>query len=504
MIKITRLIIGFVLIWSVLFSTVTSVRAEKSDLVLDARTRVALRAAELAVKSMPGEYSWEEYRSCSSFASAYLRQLSFPVDGVDDQYAKYPDPFPWSSVISQVNWIQRNAQTSFHEAPLIDFLDQELWEEIKPGSLVYLQTAEGHNGYNTYYHVVVLVGYRADGSPQFAEIAPGNSASSDRTFEEVVSFYHKDGNGNWIIRPYKTGSSEEVVLKVSWFDPLEYLNTGLWLKKGRVIPNSPFLDDAFQTIVTVNVYDGTTAIFEKTTTDSGTDWKPVRIKGREEFYAVVGRLLPANKDIGETFFLGHEDSLYDSDFGVYISKNGVYQHSWTPQLIAKLESFDYVSGFGGLNGATDTAIMMPLVIEKKGMLGKAIDYSPFTIHRIPDVVNQDILLRKDLLGKANTLFGEDYGPIPVPQVNLSSGCVNYDKETWALFKGYLQNRLGDGVGVVLSYPDFDQNLIFGTDLFTNPFIGPMFYQWCPESGDVMCDSIDRRYYRDTYLNSDGM
>ncbi|MFZ3068748.1 MAG: amidase domain-containing protein [Microgenomates group bacterium] len=492
--------IGFSLVLSVLiFSLLAAplVRAENTTLVLDVRTKIALRAAQLAVKSMPGIYSWEEFRSCSSFVSAYLRQLSFPVDGLQGQYEEYGDPFPWSNVVSQVNWIRRNASSSVQDASLIDFLEGKLWSKIKPGDLVYLQKAEGHNGYNTYYHVVVLVGYLSDGSPQFAEISSGKEASFERSFDEVTNFYYKDVNGKWNVKPYKTGSEEE--LKVTWFDPLEFLNGGLWLRPGVVTPNSEVLSDKFSTIVTVNLYDGTTAVFEKT---SGipVGWKRVSIGGRKTFFAVTGRKLPANRNIGEVFFQSHEQEIYDSDFGVFISQEGVYQHTWTPQLISRLETFSVISGFGGLNGATDTAIMRPLKREAKGQVTEAVNRSPFTIHQIPNVVNQDMLLRQDLLEVANDPGNKLFGAIPVPKGNLSSGCVNYDSETWSLLKGYLKQRLDEGVGVVFSYPGFDQDLILGFDITKSPFIGNVFFKWCPESGKISCDSLDRSAYRDTYLD----
>ena len=492
--------IGFSLFLSVLiFSLLATplVRAENPTLILDVRTKIALRAAQLAVRSMPGIYSWEEFRSCSSFVSAYLRQLSFPVDGLQGQYKEYKDPFPWSSVISQMDWIRRNASSNVQDAPLIDFLEGRLWSKIKPGDLIYLQKAEGHNGYNTYYHVVVLVGYLSDGSPQFAEISSGREASFERSFDEVTNFYSKDINGKWNVKPYQTGSKKNEELKVTWFDPLAFLNKGLWLKPGVVTPNSQILSNKFSTIVTVNLYDGTTAVFEKT---SGTPWKEVAIEGRKIFFAVIGRKLPANSNIGEVFFQSHEQEIYDSDFGVFISQEGVYQHTWTPQLISRLETFSVISGFGGLNGTTDTAIMRPLGRETNGRVSEAVNRSPFTIHQTPSVINQDMLLRQDLLEVANDPKNKLFGAIPVPKGNLSSGCVNYDPETWSLLKGYLKQRLSKGVGVVFSYPGFDQDLIFGFDITKSPFIGNVFFKWCPESGKITCDSLDRSIYRDTYLD----
>jgi hypothetical protein len=472
-----------------------------SPLVMDARTKIALRASELAVDTMPGIYSWDEYRSCSSFVSAYLKQLSFPVRGLDGEYKNHPDPFPWSGTIFQTEWIQRNASLYTHEAPLIDFLDGKLWDKIHPGDVIYLQTALGHNGYNTYYHVVVLVGYLSDGSPQFAEISSGREASASRSFSEITSFYKRDAMGRWNVKPFDTGSKNDKLI-VTWFDPLAYLNLKLWSKPGKVKPNGKTVE-SFEVVVTVNIYDGTTSFWEKDNSFNNVVWKPVVVAGRDEFYAVVGRRLPANKAIGDTFQSSHPKEIYDTDFGVYLSEDGVYQHTWTPQLIARLDYFNYVARFGGLNGSTDTAIMMPLVKMSDGKIGEGKDYSPFTIHRTPDVENQDIWLREDLLSKANTVNSKGFGPILVPQGYLSSGCVNFHPDTWAIMKGYLKTRIDDGIAIVFSYPDFDQEKLLDLDLFSNSFINRLFYKWCPansETSGVVCDAVDRRNYRKTYLD----
>lgn len=497
--KILYAILVSLLIFS--FCNIPIVQADSPSLVLDTRTEVALRAAQLATKTMTGVYSWKDLRSCSSFVSTYLKQLSFPVDGMQGEYQFYNDPFPWSGTIEQTDWIRRNAPQDVHDASLIDFLNGKLWKQIQPGDLVYLQTAVGHNGYNTYYHVVVLVGYMTDGSPQFAEITPGSDASYDRTFEQMTSFYSRDANGQWNVKPYQTSPTATVgPLMVTWFDPLAYLNSGLWHKHGVVMPNSKILSDKFATVVTVNIYDGTTAIFEKTP-NTASGWSQVTVDGRSEFYAVVGRQLPTNNTIGNVFFQSHKNEIYDSDFGVYLSENGVYQDTWTPQMIANLESFQVVPGFGGLNGPSDIAVITPIFYDIYGNATKATIHSSFTIHRIPDVANQDMLLRNDLLLAANNPGTPSYGPVSVPKGNLSSGCVNYDAQTWAIMKTYLEGKLDKGVGVVISYPNFDQNLIPGFNVFNSPFMSTTFFHWCPEFGDKKCDSMDRRLYRDTYLDN---
>lgn len=472
-----------------------------STLVMDVRTVIAMKAAKLAADTMPGPYSWQEYRQCSTYVSAYLRQLSFPVDGMQGQFASYPDPFPWTNVVAQVNWLRRNFPQYTYDAPVQDFLEGKLWSQIRPGSVLYFQTVDSHNGLNDYYHTVVLVGYHSDGTPQFAEIAGGmTNVSLNRNFTDMTDFYRK--NGTWNIIPVDLGGTlTPPYLKVTWFDPLTIINRGqLWQKPGPVIPNSPLLAP-YDKVITINIYDGTLTVFDK----SAGSWTPVSILGHDHFYAVLGRFLPANKTITHTFDTTHQDSIYDGDFGVYYSFKGIYQHTWTPQLFSRLTGFSYIAGFGGLDGGTDTSLLIPQVYSPDGKtIEDYWDYSSFTFHRVPDVKNQDMLLRVDLLSRANDLSSPFYGPISVPEVNLSSGCINLDADSWAILKNYLQGELDSGkqIAVIFSYPDFDQNLLPHTDIFKAPFTGAPFTSWCSQSPN--CDPYDRRNYRQTYLDMEGV
>ncbi len=392
-----------------------------SLLVLDNETRVALRAAEQAVEAMPGIYSWEEFRSCSSFVSAYLKQLSFPVDG-QGGYKNFPDPFPWSGTILQVDWMRRNASSYVKDAPLIDFLEGKLWSEIEPGDLVYLQTAIGHNGYNTYYHVVVLVGYHEDGSPQFAEISTGNYASSNRSFEQMTSFYKKDANGNWLIKPFQTTLAEEDELIVTWFDTLSFVER-LWTKTGKVYPNSSELD-SFSTVLTVNLVDGTTTVFEKSV-DSGF-WTPVVFGSRDELFGTIGEKLPTNEAVGSAFFEKRMPGVYSSDSGVFVSKSGVYQNTWTSQILAEMTSFEN-AGF---------------CLEKDKSFG--LSYWGWYYLQY---------------------FGE----------TEDESCIKYDSHDWNKLQNYLDGK--SGVAVVFSYPDFDQNLLTGFDFISSPFYKENYPDW---------------------------
>ncbi len=455
----------------------------------DIRQRIVTRATDLAIKDMQGVYSWGEYRSCSTFASTYLSHLSFPVNS-PGKYLDHPDPFPFSSTTLQVEWVERNYPQYLKTDTLENFLNQKMRKEIPVGSVVYMQAPIGHNGYNTWYHVVVLAKNLSD-QTIFAEISAGRKAAY-RTFEEVVRFYSQIGT-----KPYKTGENTQKNLIIAWFDPLEIINKGgLWYKTGKVIPGQIF--DKFDLVMTVNVFDGTTAVFSQEWKNNKLVWVAERTQGYDEYYAVIGRLLPANSTIGSYFYKERTKEVYDSDYGIYINGEGVFQHNWTPQLVGEIKSFQYISGFGGLNGGTDTAIITPLFTDKRIA---DIANSPFTVHRIPDVENQDMLLREDLLIKANVI---EHKPIPQPNLNLSSGCINYDKTTWKSLKNFIQEKIDEGkkIGIVYSYPGFDQNLILKDSLYKSAFIGSVFFKWCPEEDEenINCDYLDRRKYRETYLD----
>lgn len=200
----------------------TTVITAMNGLILTENTIVALHAAMAAQDVMPGPYSWEEYRHCSSYVGEYMRQFGFPVNGPWNPEGEHTNPFPWSNVVAQVDWLRSNYPNSVTEYPLINFLNGDLWDKISPGSLVYLQTAVGHNGYNTYYHVTVLVGYHNDGNPQFAEFAGEmkTGASSNRTFWELTDFYSKLPGGGWDVRSFDTGIRPLPELQVTVFDVL--------------------------------------------------------------------------------------------------------------------------------------------------------------------------------------------------------------------------------------------------------------------------------------------
>lgn len=200
------------------FTTLDGRVITETGLILDDRTAIALAAAEAAVRSMPGKYSWEEYRTCSTFISTYLGELGLSISDKTEKAAASSGLFPWSGTLRQVNWLKQNLPRGYvHNANLIYLLDGRLWKRIRPGEVIYFDKAVGHNGYNVPYHVAALVGYHEDGQPQFAELAAGmKNASAERTFEQLTKFYKRKADGSWDVTPYNS----TIPLKVTWFDPL--------------------------------------------------------------------------------------------------------------------------------------------------------------------------------------------------------------------------------------------------------------------------------------------
>ncbi|OGC45543.1 hypothetical protein A2V49_01100 [candidate division WWE3 bacterium RBG_19FT_COMBO_34_6] len=500
--KLTVIVIIFSLI---IPATVTAQNYINNPSITDIRSEITSRAISLAIRDIPGEYSWMEYRNCSSIIGKYLKHLSFPVEGLSGEYKSHEDPFPCNAASKQVDWISRNYPEYLSNASVKDFLYGELLKEIKPGDIIYLELPFGNKVDATYYETVLLEGYNESGAPIFIKISAENGKIGVSTaFNQLVSLYsHLDDT------VYATWQSTINNLTVTWFDPLAVINKGnMWKRSGKVTPNSSVLN-IYDYVLTVNIYDGTTTLFEKiayideySAVYWNKYWEVVTLGGYDESYAITGLQLPANYRIGTYFYDFFDDRIYDSDYGVYISKYGVYQHSWTPQMLGTIEGITYLYGFGRLLGSTDISVISPMFYDKNGELIKEYRHSDFTVHKIPDVLNYDMLLREDLLLVANTYDrGEIRGPVPFPRGSISSGCINYDKITWSYLSSYIKEILASGkrVGVILSYPGFEQSLLPTLRMFEAPFTGASFNKWCPQP-ETLCDSIDRRIYLTGYLD----
>jgi hypothetical protein len=168
--------------------------------------KIANEAAIKAVESFGKQpYEWKKNNHCSSFASRYIEKLGIPVSLPKD-YAKDPAEFPYASTIYQVAWLEKHYQgTEFLDKVTVDdLLAGKLWDTIKPGSVIYLQTRANHNGYNTYDHVVVFLGLDEKGEPTFAEFVPAMKYGPEtgRSLKMVAMMYKSLGEGEWDLRTY--------------------------------------------------------------------------------------------------------------------------------------------------------------------------------------------------------------------------------------------------------------------------------------------------------------
>lgn len=213
-VPIIIIILAFIFMLFLPKPSMTKAEIDTDDpIVKNKRTTLVTEATKKAKDQMKGLYSWEENRFCSSFVALYVKNLGVPVNWLEYGNGEYQNPFPWSNTVEQVKWARENYPYYVHDSTLEDFLGGNLWNIIKPGDVIYLTSPIGHNGYNTYYHNAILVGYRKSGSPVFAEIAFGIEASTKRTLEELTSFYRFTGT-----EPFYTGKSTPKKLKITWID----------------------------------------------------------------------------------------------------------------------------------------------------------------------------------------------------------------------------------------------------------------------------------------------
>lgn len=451
------------------------------------RTSIATHALEIMVSELEEYKSTINYFDSSNIVGMYLRQLSFPVQGIGREYSYHHDPLPLKNARNQVSWMIRNFPEYTSVLKLVNLTDDDVWKDIDPGYVIIANSSPTDIKVNNTASAFVVAGYTINMDPVLVYLQPYTKSIITLVGLEQLS---KILNAKY---------SAQDVIYITLFDPLAALNRGsLWNKSGKVVPNSKILD-VYDYVVTVNIYDGTTSVYERITDWVsnkylvGTTWDVVDIGGYSESYAIIGSLLPANSTIGNNFYSYYKNQIYDSDYGIYISRYGVYQHSWTPQMIGSVEGTLYLYGFGGLSGSTDITVIHPMQYDNSGDMIQGDIHSDFTLHKVPDVKTHAMYARRGILATANSYIDQSKrGPIPYPLGSVSSGCVNYDEITWNFLSSFMRDKLSKGykVGVVLSYPEFDQSLIPTIELYKLPFTGVVFWKtWCIKGE---CDWVDRR------------
>lgn len=179
---------------------------ENFGLVMDEQTRIALDLTLAAQAELYDvEYQWNtlELAHCSGFASRYVSLAGMPValdDGGPASYeAELGSPIPAANTLKQVTrfrLLDSEVGGGYTmELPVADLLyNQTDWSDfgILPGSLIYFQVAESHNGYNSYHHVAILMGYNENGEPVLADFAPrmAHGPILGRTVNQVVAWLY--------------------------------------------------------------------------------------------------------------------------------------------------------------------------------------------------------------------------------------------------------------------------------------------------------------------------
>ncbi len=458
-------------------------------------------------------YDWEQQRSCSTFVGSYFHVLGFPQESVtagESNYRPTPDsPMPVVTTVLQVPWLrtidayhqrQFGAPPAGVDIPLSKLIsDPNLWDHIRPGTAMYFQRGEGHQGYNMYYHTAVFVGI-SEGVPQFAHYAP-NHTSGPRIepLHDVLAMYQTRSGYN--IEPVDTGTSTPKYLTAYAFDTLA-VSRRLQKENGPVTPDissSMLAQYNPDTLITVNINDGTTTLWKKNNNHQYVQTPFVRNgTNQKELYAVLGRHLKINPDLTQAYseFASSRrltGALYDGQTGTYW-KNGVSRRTYTPPIISRLIQFERIANFGNLgpSSATDIAVIRPLTWSEKEVTDATTENSHYTIHEIPrGTSNQEILLREPDLIAANDPNGPNHGPLRNPALlNRSSGCINYDRDTWKAIKDAVQGDLSSvkKVLTVFASPRVPFDTLNNPVLRdTDPFGGIRVTQW---SYDAARDRIN--------------
>jgi len=363
---------------------------------------------------------------------------------------------------------------------------------------VYFETADSSNGYDTVSHVAIYTGL-VENVHTFADFARGMSDGpmDDRSLREIVdSMYFRRSTQKWNFSALNgvdqlsvhifdvIGMREQLglietlnteVFNPVWMHVSEGTIPGMdatWQEGGVVIPNSSrIFESGIDIAITVNLNDGTTALFEVAgTTVTQIPWE-IETQ-RMELYAVLGRGLKVNRKLSESYAATEwaaDGSRYDGENGVYFYANGVPRTTYTPPFIGRVNGFGTVENFGLIGGRTNIGFVNAILDDGANALVYAGLHSHYTIHAVPEATaDQQVLLREPDLARANDMGNPEFGPLPWPTVNRSSGCINYNYDIWYYvltprIDAFLaQNKQ---VVVIFSYPGLSQDLIIRTSHF---------------------------------------
>jgi hypothetical protein len=187
---------------------------------------IAYNAIKSAAEDFSGHpYSWETgNHHCSGYAAQYFMHLGFKIDLVTTAVSEYSpsfgDPMPNSTTVKQVPYLRMLSQQLGEdletEIELKDLLsNSEIWNNLPPGTVIYLPERIGHHGYDTFTHVAIFMGRNKAKEPLFAEFSVymKNGPQYGHDFEQFTRMYRGQN-----IEPYNPANGP---LKVFLFDAVE-------------------------------------------------------------------------------------------------------------------------------------------------------------------------------------------------------------------------------------------------------------------------------------------
>lgn len=122
---------------------------------------IAYTAIIAAAEDFAGHpYSWNnENHHCSGYVARYFKHLGFEIALVTTPVSQYSpklgDPMPNSTTVKQAPYLkmlsQHYGENLMAEIELKKMLsDKSIWENMPPGTVMYLPERIGHHGYDTF------------------------------------------------------------------------------------------------------------------------------------------------------------------------------------------------------------------------------------------------------------------------------------------------------------------------------------------------------------------
>lgn len=187
---------------------------------------MAYAAVIAATEDFAGSpYSWNnENHHCSGYVAQYFKHLGFEIGLVTTPVSEYSpklgDPMPNSTTVKQVPYLkmisQHYGEDLMAEIELKKMLSEKsLWENMPPGTVMYLPERIGHHGYDTFTHVAIFMGLDKEKEPLFSEFSVYMKSGPEygHGFEQFTKMYRGQN-----IEPYNPSNGG---LKVFLFDAVE-------------------------------------------------------------------------------------------------------------------------------------------------------------------------------------------------------------------------------------------------------------------------------------------